>query len=370
MNPQAREPEGGAGETPSDASYTWHPPSPAEPGVLARPTVKTVAALAGVSTTTVSRVLNHKADLLSDATKARVFEAARELNYRPNSMAIALRKKVSQTIGLIIPDISNPYFHQIARGAEDTAMKHGYTVIFCNTDRSAKKELTYIDLLDEKRVDGIILTGGGIDGDSHLADRLREDARVVAIGPHRLSFPSIGADDRGAIQSAVLHLAAGGRRRIACLGGQPGWLIHEERLAGFRAGLEAAGLAFEESLVIPSDLSIDGGQHAVERALAEGLSFDAIMSFSDYAGLGAMRALKEAGLAIPDQVAIMGCDDSPLSQMIDPALSSITFPVYEFGSIASQMIVDMSRGRPVPASQILPFHLRIRQSTAARRDFA
>ncbi|WP_133058922.1 MULTISPECIES: LacI family DNA-binding transcriptional regulator [unclassified Nocardioides] len=368
MNPHVREPDEGAAESPGEATTSPLPPAPAEPAVLtARPTVKTVAALAGVSTTTVSRVLNYKADLLSDATKARVFEAARELNYKPNSMAIALRKKVSQTIGLMIPDISNPYFHQIARGAEDTAMKHGYTVIFCNTDRSASKELTYVDLLDEKRVDGVILTGGGVDGDTHLADRLHEQARVVAIGPHRLSYPSIGADDRGAIQAAVLHLVAGGRRRIACLGGQPGWLIHQERLAGYRAGLEESGITYDESLVMPSDLSIDGGQQAVESALRAGLSFDAIMSFSDYAALGAMRALKEAGLTIPDQVAIMGCDDSPLSQMVEPALSSITFPVWEFGSLATQMIVDMLNGRPVPASQVLPYQLRIRQSTAALR---
>jgi LacI family transcriptional regulator len=333
------------------------------PKVAARPTVKTVAELAGVSTTTVSRVLNGKSQELSEATRQRVHEAARVLGYRPNSLAVGLRKQTTRTIGLMVPDIGNSYFHQLARGAEDTAMQAGYATIFCNTDRRPEKEITYIDLLSDKRVDGIIFTGGGVNGDSHVSERLRPDAKVVTIGPHRLPFPSVGVDDRAAIATAVEHLASQGCRDIACIGGTPGWLIHEERLEGFRRGLTHAGMPFQESLLWLTDLTHNEAKTAIDRAVAQDLRFDGLIAFSDVAAVGAMRALREHGVSIPGDVAIVGCDDTTLSTLVEPQLSSIAFPVYEFGAEATRMIIAMAENKSVEQHVEFDFELHVRASS-------
>jgi LacI family transcriptional regulator len=242
-------------------------------------------------------------------------------------------------------------------------MSRGYTVIFCNTDRRPEKEAMAIDLLTDKRVDGIIFTGGGLDGEGHVAERLRADANVVTIGPHRLPFPSIGVDDRAAIASGVRHLAEQGCSRIACIGGQPGWLIHEERIEGFKRGLEAAGLPFDPALVWLTDLSADAGRAAVEGALHDGLEFDAVIAFSDYAALGAMRALRQAGIRIPADVAVVGCDDIPLTTLVEPELTSVAFPLHEFGAEAARMLIEMSERRPVQQHKEFSFELHVRESS-------
>jgi LacI family transcriptional regulator len=329
-----------------------------------RPTVKTVAEQAGVSSTTVSRVLNGKADSFTESTKQRVFDAVRELDYRPNSLAVGLRKSTTRTIGLVIPDIANAYFHQIARGAEDTAMALGYTVIFCNTDRLVEKELLCLDVLTDKRVDGIIFTGAGINNDRHVADRLSASANVVTIGAHRLPFPSIGVDDRAAIAAAVAHLAEQGRQKIACIGGQASWLLHQERFAGYRDGLRKAGIRFRRELAWNSDLTLSSGQEVMEQAIVSGLDFDAIIAFDDYAALGAMRALRQHGIKVPTDVAVIGCDDLSISELVEPPLSSIAFPVYEFGAAAVRIIVAKSEGKHSGESMQFPYEIRARASSA------
>jgi LacI family transcriptional regulator len=335
--------------------------------VRTRATVKTVAELAGVSTTTVSRVLNGKGDTISQATRDRVVEAARTLDYRPNTLAVGLRKATTRTLGLMIPDIANAYFHQLARGAEDTAMALGYTVIFCNTDRRPEKEAMYIDVLSDKRVDGIIFSGAGMNDDQHIAARLDADAQVVTIGPHRLPFPSIGVDEGAAIAAAVAHLAEQGCRAIACIGGEPEWLIHEERLAGFRRGLLDAGLPVHEERLLASDFTIASASSAVEHALDAGLAFDGIVGFNDYAAIGAMRALRGRGLGIPGDVAVIGCDGLVVGTLVEPPLSSISFPLYEFGAAASRMVIAMSEGRPVERRVEFPFELVVRESSLRAR---
>jgi LacI family transcriptional regulator len=330
----------------------------------ARPTVKTVAALAGVSITTVSRVLNGKFDTLPAATRQRVVDAARELDYRPNSIAVGLRNRQTKTIGLMIPDIGNAYFHQLARGAEDEAVSLGYNVIFCNTDRRPDKEVMAIDLLSDKQVDGIIFTGGGLDDDTHVSDHLRAGANVVTVGPHRLPFPSIGVNDQAAIADAVGHLASQGCTRIACIGGHPGWLIHEERAHGYLRGLEEAGLPFDDALLWPSDMTVRAGSEIIERAVAEGLEFDGLVAFSDYAALSAMRTLRNHGRDVPRDVAVVGCDDIVFSTLVEPSMSSIAFPVLEMGAQATRMLVAMAEKKPVEQRVEFPFELHVRDSSS------
>lgn len=326
-------------------------------------TAKAVAERARVSVTTVSRVLNGRADAIPEGTRERVLAAARELGYRPNSLAVALRKGMTCTIGLLVPDISDAYFHQVARGVEDAAQSAGYMVFVCNTDRVADKEIAYVQLLDDKRVDAIIFAGGGVDEETHLTEYPWEHLWAVTIGPHRLPFPSIRVDDVRVLTTAVQHLVDEGCQRILCIAGQPNWLITQSRLEGYRRGLERAGLSWDPALVIHGEFSQSAGYTAARRTIAAGIQFDGIVAFNDYLAIGGMQALHEAGRRIPDDVAVIGCDDIPTASLVHPPLSSIGFPQYEFGRAAMRTILNMVAGKDVERETIFPYHIEVRASS-------
>lgn len=326
-------------------------------------TVKTVANRAGVSPTTVSRVLNGKVDTIGEETQRRVMEAVRELDYRPNQLAVSLRMRSTRTIGLMVGDISDGYFHVLARGVEDTARAEGYQVILCNTDRDPAQEVRHVELLEEKRCDGIILASAAIDGDRHLKRRRWADAAVVLIGPHDLDFPTVSVDNRAAIEAAVRHLAGQGCTRLACLGRHPGWAVAEARVDGYRAGLAATGLAPDPALEWAGDFTFESGVTAIRQAFATNVAFDGLVALNDYAALGAIQALREAGRRVPDDVAVIGCDDLPIAAMVSPPLSSVALPVYDLGAAAMQLLLDTLRGNPVPSRLDYPFELRARASS-------
>ena len=328
-----------------------------------RATVRTVARLAGVSITTVSRVLNGKAPGIRSTTRERVFAVARQLDYRPSSLAVGLRKKTTRTIGLIIPDISDAYFHLLARGVEDTAQAAGYVVIFCNTDRICEREAMCVDMLCDKQVDAIIFAGGGVDDDRHLVDRNWGSSKVITLGPHKLPFPSIGFDNSSAMAVAVSHLAQRGCRRIAAIGGESNWLIHQDRMRGYERGLSEAGMRVDPALVWDGRFTIEAGKEAVRRALAAGVEFDGIVAFNDYSALGALQSLKQHGIAVPHDVAVVGCDDIPIAALVDPSLTSIAFPLYQIGVAASRAVFDLLGGTRIDRRTVVPFELQIRQST-------
>lgn len=326
-------------------------------------TAKAVAEWAGVSVTTVSRVLNGRGEAIPETTRSRVLAAAHELGYRPNSLAAALRKGITRTIGLLVPDIADAYFHQVARGVEDTAQAAGYMVIVCNTDRIAEKELAYVQLLHDKRADAIIFAGGGVDEEKHLAQYDWEHMRAVTIGPHRLPFPSIRVDDAGVIETAVQHLTEEGCRRILCIAGKPNWLITETRLEGHRRGVEKAGLAFDPELVVYAEFSQEAGYMVAQQALADGTDFDGILAFNDYLAIGAIQGLHACRRNVPGDVAVIGCDDIPAASLVRPQLSSVGFSQYEFGRGAMRAVLDMADGKSVEETTIFPYYIEKRAST-------
>ncbi len=326
-------------------------------------TVRTVAARAGVSITTVSRVLNGKVDAISEATQRRVRAAAQELDYRPNSLAVSLRRGSTRTVGLIVPDITDSYFHVIARGVEDVAQEHGYSMILCNTDRRADKERKYVELLREKQVDAMIFAGFGVDEDQHLQDVFPRGARVVTIGARCLPYPRLEVDNRLAFAAAVSHLVEQGCRRVACIGGRPNWVAHQTSLEGYLDGLAQAGLEPDPALVWEGDFGFESGSEAVARALAAGVEFDGILGFNDIAAVGALKQLQQAGLRVPDDVAVVGCDDILLARMAQPALTTIQYPTYEFGATAMRLVLRLAAGLEVPAVTSLGYRLVIRESS-------
>jgi len=346
-----------------DGRPTGSPPSGGSWVPKTRPTLRDVALRAGVSPTTASRVLNGKMIEVSDSTRVRVLSAAREMRYRPNALAVGLRKRATRVIGLIIPDILDSYFHILARAVTDTALEEGFVTIVCNTDRVPARERMILDLLADRRVDGIIFAGGGVNDDAHLRDELWAECPVVAVGPHRLTFPTVRVDNAGAMQAAVRHLASQGAQRIACLGGQPDWLIHQERLQGYLAGLESVGLERNEALIWTGDFGYDSGYVATTRALAAGTAFDGIVSFNDNAAIGAIEALRTSGRRVPDDVLIVGCDDIPVARLMRPTLSSISFPLRELGVAATRTLVSMIAGRSAARRQDFPYEVVVRESS-------
>ena len=328
-----------------------------------KPTAKAVAERAGVSVTTVSRVINDRADDISPQTRARVLKAANFLRYRPNSLAAGLRKGQSQSVGLIVPDIGDAYFHQIARGVDDVARTAGYTMLLCNTDRDPEKERTSIRALYDRSVDAIIFAGGGVDSDRHLSDLPWDLANVVTVGPHVLPFPNIRVDDAGTIKMAMEHIFEQGCTRVLCIAGADSWLISSERARGYREALEAEGIPYDDDLMMSGDFGLKSGQAAISRALAAGIQFDAVMAFNDYTAAGASSALQKSGRAIPDDVVVVGCDDIELAILVTPGLTSVGFPQYSFGTAAMNTALDLIAGRPVEPLTTFDYRLAVRESS-------
>lgn len=330
-------------------------------------TVNTVARRAGVSATTVSRVLSGKVERISEGTRGRVLEAAHELGYRPNQLAVSLRMRSTKMIGLLVGDITDGYFHTIAKGVECTARAHGFQVILCNTGRDPGRELHYVELLEERRCEGIIFAGAAVEHDDHLRDRSWRDTAVVLIGRHHLPFPTVEVDNRAAIAAAVSHLAEQGCRQIACVGRRPGWAVSEDRFEGYREGLRAAGLPAVPALEWYGDLTFESGVVAVREALERNLRFDGLVAFNDYSALGAIQALREAGRRIPDDVCVIGCDDLSIAAMVSPPLSSVALSVYQLGASAMELITEMVRGEEVPDRVEHSYAVRVRGSSQ-RKD--
>ena len=323
-----------------------------------------VAERAGVSKTTVSRVLNGQSELISEATKERVFAAARDLNYRPNRLAISLRKQQTMTVGLLVGDISDAYFHVLTRGVEDVAREAGFHVMLVNTDRVPSRERFAVELLRDQQADGVIFAGGSIDNDRHLESTDFGHMKVVCVGPHRLPWPTIEVDHRRAIADAVVHLAEQGCQRIACIGKRPSWAINQMRLEGYRMGLDLCGLEYDPTLEWEGGFTFELGLETTTSALDRGIQFDGIVAFNDYAAVGAMRALRVAGLDVPNDVAVVGCNDIPLAAMANPQLTSIGLPIYEYGTTAMRTMLELIAGREVSSRIELPHELNVRESSA------
>ncbi|HBT46822.1 MAG TPA: LacI family transcriptional regulator [Peptococcaceae bacterium] len=327
-------------------------------------TIKDVAKKAGVSVTTVSRVLNNSSHPISPETRQRVLEAVAELGFLPNAAARSLQLQETKTIGLMLPDIANPYYPGIVRGIEDVAHEEGYTIILCNTDRSRERTSKYLRVLREKRVDGIIFTGGGVVEDaSHDRFFWREEIPTVVIGKHPADFPSVQIDNVGAAKRAVAHLIASGHRHIACITGPEASTTSRDRLKGYREALEEAGLDYHPGLVVTGDFSPAGGYGAVQRLLGQpGLKFTALFTHNDLMAVGALKALADHGLSVPWDVAVVGFDDIPLASYVLPRLTTVAVPVYDLGLTAMRLLRDLLQGREVAPVTTLTTELVVRES--------
>jgi LacI family transcriptional regulator len=328
-------------------------------------TIRDVALRAGVSIATVSRVLNRSDHPVRAALRARVEAAARELDFRPSSLARGLAGRETRTLALVVPDIANPYYPRLSRGVEDVASAAGYALIVCNTDYRVDKLALYLQLLREKRVDGVLLAGGGHENPADLAELADADLPLQAIGRHPLAAPSVRIDNVAAGRAATAHLLERGRRRIAFVGGPAAHTTVGDRRRGYRQALRAAGLRPLPRLEIETSFSPADGELAARRLLEPAHQPDAVFAVNDYLAIGVVHGLLAAGRRVPDDVAVIGFDDIPLAAYFRPSLSSVAVPAYELGTAATEQLLRQLAGETVGETLWLETRVVARESSGA-----
>ena len=332
-------------------------------------TIKDVARLAGVSITTVSHVIN-ETRYVSDELRGRVLAAMQELNYRPNVLARSLRRGETRTIGLVVPDNSNPFFAEVARIVEDVGFEKGYSVILCNSDGSLEKEAAYISVLIAKQVDGVIFIAAGSKHE-HLHELTAQGIPVVVADrdiPQSLADVVLVDNEKGGYE-ATRYLLSLGHRRIACIAGPSDLTPSADRVCGYRRAQEEAGISIEEGWIVPGDFRYQGGEAAAARLLRLGEPPSAIFACNDVMAIGALRTLQNAGLQVPGDVSIIGFDDIPLASAVSPALTTVAQPTAELSTLAARCLISRiqnDRDDEPRQRSVLETRLVVRDSCALR----
>jgi LacI family transcriptional regulator len=332
-------------------------------------TIKDIAARAGVSISTVSRVVNQTVRV-DPATEQRVHEAIETLGYRPNLLARSFRRKITLTIGLLVPDNSNPFFAEMARVIEDAGFREGYSVILCNSDLSEIKQSDYVDVLLAKRVDGVILTSTGLissESGVEIVDRIHgANVPCVVIDRDLEGYPvdQVLVDNVEGGHLAGQYLIRLGHRRIACVVGPSDLTPSAGRIAGFRRALGEAGLELSDALVIRGNGRYDGGVAAVRELLRRDVPFSAIFAFNDEMAVGVIGELQRAGQRVPDDVSVIGFDNIPYASAIYPAVTTIAQPVAQMGTLGVRLLLERIRNRGAP------FQRTILSTTLIERESA
>ena len=329
------------------------------------PTIYDVARRAGVSASTVSRALANTHPVAS-RTRHRIEAAVQELGYRSNHVARSLAISSTESIAILLPDLTLAFFPELVRHIQLAAEGRGYSLILCNTLNDAGRELAYLDFLRGKRVDGVLVVGLGVHVDA-LAQVVR-DLPVVCLDPdvNLPGAPMVQIDNRGGARLATQHLIDLGHRRIAHIAGTPTRTVSRERLQGYRQALRRAGIAVDPGLVAPGDFTEEGGRMATSLLLEEDSPPTAIFAGNDQTAIGAIAALHERGLAVPGQVSVVGFDDVHVSAHIQPPLTTIREPVAEIANAAIDLLLERIRGGADLHGKLrLPGELVIRRSTAA-----
>lgn len=333
-----------------------------------RITLWAVARLAGVHAATASRALNETTRArVAPETVARVLEAAQELDYRPNHAARSLRTQRSQTIGVVIPDITNPLFPPIVRGIEDGLSTAGYFAFVANTDRDAQREHMVLRQMLARSVDGLVIATARrtyplLDEVAFrslpvvLVNRLTDDAK----------FPSVAADDRVGERLALSHLLALGHRRVAHIAGPGELSTGFGRKMGYVDGLNAANIPLDEALVVDAaNFSESEGYRCASQLLDRGRYFSAILAGNDMLALGTLRALAERGMRCPEDCSVVGFNDMPFVDRVTPPLTTVRLPQYEAGHEAARLLLDRIHKPAANARMVLLApELVVRASTA------
>lgn len=326
-------------------------------------TIKDVAREAGVSVATVSRVLNNKG-YVNEETRKRVSEAITKLNYKPNAVARSLFKKQSKTIALIVPDIKNPFFPEIARAIEDVMNDSDYTLILCNSDENEEKEKKYLDMMKQKYVDGIIIVT------STLAPKHIEENGIPIIAldrPIGKNVPSVTVNNYEGAKQAVQYLKALGCQKIAHIRGPKNVMNADERYKGYIAEVGNDSW-FQNDYIVNGNYNIEQTTKATTELLTKHPDIDGIFAGNDYMAVGVVKAATQMGKSIPDDLSIIGFDGIELGKLTNPEITTMSQPIYEIGREAARLLLDLIEGKKV-AKMHHQFHVTLieGQSTKALR---
>ncbi|GGF41207.1 cytochrome-c peroxidase [Youhaiella tibetensis] len=327
-------------------------------------TIHDVAEDAGVSPTTVSRYLNNRIELPA-ATAARIDASIAKLDYRPNLLAKRLSTGKTEAIGLVAPEIGNPFFAELASAVEDEAENHGYAVFMSSTHGRREREIACLNRLSDRHVDGLIMMTNAPD-DGSLARLIAGHENVVMIDEEipGVNAPRVYADNISGGYLAGRHLIEMGHTRIGMIGGPEGLFSVGERRAGFERALAEAGLALAPQDVFLGEYTRDFGRAAALDLLARADRPTAVFAQSDYNAIGILGALRELGLAAPKDLSIVGFDDMPFAELTSPALTTIRQPIAAIGRLGFQTLLALLNKQDVADVTQLPVELVIRDSVA------
>jgi len=328
-----------------------------------RVTMVDVARQAGVSPMTVSRVINNKEDVAHE-TRQRILDIIDELGYRPSSIARGLVTQRTGTIGLVVPDIDNPFFSGMVRGAENQAYAQGYSVFLCNTNEDTQREIAVLQSLEEKQVDGLLLCSSRLD-DDELQTVVGRHPSVVLVS-RQIDTGCIGAvlhDDQAGSHMATSHLIRSGHRAIGFISGPRISLSGRNRFEGYRNALAAADLVFNPQWVRYCSPIVENGSQAAEDLLTSHPEISALICHNDLVAVGALQACSRMNRDVPEDVAVIGFDDIPLAELVTPALTTCRIPRQEIGASAMRLLLDQISG-PLTETRtiVLPTQLIIRAS--------
>jgi len=335
------------------------------------PTMKRIAGQLGVSITTVSKVLNNHADI-SEATRARVMAKVAELGYQPNAVARSLTLRSTKTIGIVIPDLMHSFFVEIISGLETVASAKGYGLLLCSSNEDPRKERAELDMLRQRQVDGIILASANAAGNTDLLQRLSAlGIGIVMID--RDDHPDVRCDrvltdDHEVGRLATAHLIAQGRQAIAHIAGPP--IVHAKRRAdGYTKALRDAGVTLRPEWLVRGGFKEADGYKAMKKLLALRPKVDAVFAANDPAAIGAMKAVWEAGLRVPEDIAIVGAGNIAWSDMLRVPLTTVSWSREEQGRQAADLILGRLGPRPGPKIRriVIPPQLVVRNSCGAAR---
>ena len=332
-----------------------------------RPTIADVARAAGVSMMTVSRVMNDKPGV-GEETRQRVRELVEAMGYRPSEIARGLATRQTASIGLVVPDVAYPFFGEIARGVEDTAYENGYSVFLLNTADDMEREITALDSLHQKEIDGVILCSSRQPSDE-LAASVERFPAVVLVNREMASPPpntaTVNVNDGLGAELAMQHLVSRGRTRIALLAGPAVSTSAQRRMDGYRAGLRAARLDFDPEMIEYCAPHMEGGYAAAQAVLARRPRADALFAFNDLVAIGALRACQDSGRRVPEDIAIVGVDDIPLATMTRPRLTTLHSDLLGLGRQALDVLLTIltRNGAAGPTAYQIDPTLVVREST-------
>lgn len=340
------------------------------------PTLEEVAQLAGVSRSTVSRVVNQHPNVRPEV-RERVWKVIRQTGYQPHAAARSLASRRSRVIGLIIPQavttlFTDPYFPVLLRGIADSCNAHNYHLmlsLFSHRrvhDPRTRQDLLYQQILRSRYLDGVVVASAPLD-DPIFSRLLEESVPFVIIGRHpheRANY--VDVDNVVSARMAVEHLLRLGHERVATITGPLNMFAAQDRLEGYRQALAARGVPVDENLIAEGDFTEQGGRAAMQRLLPYRPT--AVFAASDMMAVGALRVLREAGLQVPEDIAMVGFDNIPLASMVEPALTTVRQPIEQLGSMAVELLISLLQnpGQETVHRMVLPTELVVRASCGVR----